>query len=185
MKKIGMMVVFLILAYALRSDSYSGQRTIEMIITDISKKIDLTNLTVCDVGSDKGDVMIWFSQYAKAVKGIEQNSVTSANSRKRRDKQGKFLDVITGDATSLVQVDPNTVRSLLPVADVYYIWMNIWVTSEMIELIETQDIKGIFIFGNHSMYIMQEFFKARGMVCHTVETWQGTFRYYIWDKTKK
>lgn len=150
---------------------YQTNRTVEEVIVDICKHID-PNSTVCDVGSAEGGVMTYFAKHVKAVKGVERNTASAANSRKRKDSKGRLLDVVSG----------NVLKTGFPIADVYYIWIERSAMGPIVEKIETDDIKKIFIMGHHTDYITIEFFKARGMIPHTVRTWQGDFTYWIWDR---
>ncbi len=167
---IGICLGFLILCCSIQAVSYRGIRTVEEIIIDIASHVD-PNSVLLDVGSDDGDVMIWFSEQGiKEVKGMEMNSFMAETSRGRKDANGDFLNVTTGDA----------VRITWPEADVYYIWITLNVTSQIIEKIETEDIKGTFILGHQPSYIFKEFCKARGMTFHVTPSWFGDFEWWEW-----
>ena len=166
-------MVILLLFIATNAFGYWGNRTTEEVIEYISTVIDLSDKTVCDIGSAEGNVMIEFAEYAKAVKGIEQNSGIAPLSRSRRDRRGRPLNVTQG----------NALTDTLPEADVYYVWLGNNEIAEIIERVVTDDIKKIFIIGNYSNYIYKEYFRLMGMQKHTVRTWRGDFDIYIWDRT--
>ena len=126
-------------------------------------KSTIQDKVVCDIGSKYGDFLIGLSKYASSVIGIEQNPIAAELATNRG------LDITVGNALDG-----------LPEADVYYIW---WINpSELVEKIETENIKGTFIFGNTNNYFMREYLKSKGATEEIVQTHRGDFRVIIWAR---
>lgn len=97
-------------------------------VADLIKDI-IQGKTVCDVGCGGGSFMVALAQYAKQVKGVEEE---------------KELADIAGDKGFEVWSE-NAFSFPLPEADVYYLWskdsMGIYLKAKW------EETKGTFIFG--------------------------------------
>lgn len=101
---------------------------------------------VVDVGCAEGDFMIAMSKYAKEVRGIEQVSSLAEIATDRG------FTVTTANATTITW----------PVADVYYVYVDRSSLNKIMKKIDTDEIKGTFIFGDTNSYITSQYFILRG-----------------------
>lgn len=87
--------------HPIRETPYRSPQVVSETVRDV-----IQDKTVCELGCAEGDNMIFMSEYAKRVLGMELNE-----QRYRFAKQ-RNLEVIVGDYH----------RDSLPKADVYYFW---------------------------------------------------------------
>ncbi|KKL08173.1 hypothetical protein LCGC14_2578520 [marine sediment metagenome] len=122
------------------------------------------NKVLCDVGCKAGRFMQACIPYAKEVKGIELSEFQAELG------QNLDLNISVGDIK----------ETTLPTADVYYCWLGFVQALRFMERIETENIKGVFIFGDYSG--MDFFFDLLEAEKRTIKTHRGDFEIHILRK---
>ena len=130
-------------------------------IADLIKD-KILDKTVLEVGCAEGDFMIAMKNAgAKKVIGIEKQKGMYNIAVKRG------LEVIQGD----------TFEMGWPKADVYYFYFcDFWCLDRVIEKIDKEKLKGVFIFGDPQSYFFDHYTRLRGAEVRV--GCNGTFRVY-------
>ena len=121
---------------------------------------EFKNKIVCDIGCKAGRFMQSLIPHASEVKGIDNNEFQAELG------QNLDLNIVVGNAREVT----------LPTADVYYCWMGFVDALKFMERVETEDIKGTFIFGD---YNIDFFFEKLGAEKRIIKTHRGDFRIFI------